>query len=149
MPTENSWSDVVPVLDDEPVESWNTFKTVFGEIDLTAIGYSQQPRTIRAAVFNEGKDEINMRFSLFRNDEGVLICVHASYIVDGIQKPYLLLTHPDYQRQGYGTRLAEYVVNQRSEEISDAFPYAQAWGDVTMTSASASFANKFAKSKLF
>lgn len=149
MSTENSWTDIISVLDDEPIESWNTFKTILGEVDFTAIGYSQQTRIVRAVVFNEGKDEINMRFSLFRNDEGVLICFHASYIVDGLQKPWLLMTNPDYQRQGHGTRLAEYIINQRSEEISDAFPYAQAWGDVTMTAASASFANKFAKSKLF
>ena len=148
MPTENTWSDVIATLNDEPVATWNALEAALGAVDLEAKGYSQQTRLVRAFVFNEGKDEINMRFSLFRNDEGVLICFHASYIVDGLQKPWLFMTNPDYQRQGHGTRLAEYIINQRSEEISDAFPYAQAWGDVTMTASSASFANKYANSKL-
>ena len=85
---------------------------------------------------------------MFRDDAGALICFCASYIVDGLQKPWLLMTHPDYQRQGYGTRLADYITNQRAEEISDAFPFAQAWGDVAMTASSAAFANKYANSKL-
>lgn len=148
MPTENNWIDIIAMLTDEPVDTWNSFEGILHAVDLEAIGYSQQTRPVRASIFNEGKDDVDVRFSLFRNAEGVLICFVASYIVDGIQKPWLFMTHPDHQRQGHGTRLADYITNQRAEEISDAFPFAQAWGDVTMTAASASFANKYANSKL-
>ena len=148
MPTENNWTDIIATLNDEPVDTWNSFESALHAVDLEASGYSQQTRPIKAFVFNEGNDDVDMRFSLFRDAEGVLICFCASYIVDGVQKPWILMTHPDHQRQGHGTRLAEYITNQRAEEISDVFPFAQAWGDVTMTASSASFANKYANSKL-
>lgn len=149
MPTENNWTDIIGTLDDEPVDTWNSLEQALGAIDLEAIGYSYKTTPIKSVAFNEGNDYVNMRFYMFRDDEGALICFCASYIVDGLQKPWLIMTHPDYQRQGYGTRLADYITNHRAEETASSFQYTQAWGDVTMTASSASFANKYAKSKLF
>lgn len=148
MPTENNWTDITATLNDEPVETWNSLEAALGAVDLEAKGYSNKTTPIRSFVFNEGKDDVNMRFYMFRDDAGALICFCASYIVDGLQKPWLLMTHPDYQRQGYGTRLTDYITNHRAEETAGSFQYAQAWGDVAMTASSAAFANKYANSKL-
>ena len=152
MPENNTWSDLTPFDDDEPIEvheeNWAVQEQVFGKIDLSKVGYSQQIRTVRSEKFDAGQTDTEAKFSMFRDDEGQLICIHASHIQDGVQKPWFTLTHPGHLRQGHATRLADYIIALREEETGEPFPYADAWGDVPMRNAMASFSNKYANNKL-
>lgn len=152
MPTDNVWSDVTPANDDETIEqhtiTWGYQVQAFGEIDLTKVGYSQQSRSVVSTHFGDGQTQVDVRFTLFRNEDGLLISLVASYLEGDVQKAWYLLTHPDHLRQGHATRLADYVIAQREQEIGEDFPYAAAWGDIPMSNASASFVNKYANAKL-
>ena len=85
---------------------------------------------------------------MFRNEEGLLICLDASYLDGDVQKVLYLFTHPDYLRQGHGTRISDFVVSQREQEIGGVFPYEVALRDIPMSPASAGFTNKYVKAKL-
>jgi len=150
MTTNEAWSDIVPVVNEELVTTlWNDMVNLFGEIDVNNKGYSQQTKETRSSKWGSPETIKPVRYTLFRDDNGYLICLHAGYIDEtGVQHPWFIITHPNYQRQGYATRLADFITSQREEEINKSFPYKDAWGNIEMTPASAAFANKYAKSKL-
>ena len=151
MPTDDVWLDTIPILEDETLEQHTiTFGLQlqeFGEIDLNKVGFSQQTRSVRSTKFNNGQDPVDVRFFLLRNEDGLLICVHAEYLSNGVETSWYILTHPDYLRQGHMTRLAEYVTALREQETGSDFPYEAAWHG-PMSNASASWVNKYVKAKL-
>ena len=151
MPTNNSWSDVIPTDDDETLEqhteTWGYQMQAFGEIDLTKVGFSHQTRSVVATKFNNGQDQVDVRFFLLRNEDGLLICIHAAYLSNGVETSWYILTHPDHLRQGHMTRLAEYVTALREQETGSDFPYVEAWHG-PMTNACASWVNKYVNAKL-
>jgi hypothetical protein len=150
MTTNDAWSDIVPLVSEELVATlWDDMVNLFGEIDPNNKGYSQRAKEVRSPKWGNSETIKPVRFTLFRDDNGYLICLHAGYADEtGVQRPWFIITHPNYQRQGYATRLADFIISQREEEIGQGFPYQDAWTNIEMTPASAGFANKYAKSKL-
>jgi len=150
MATNETWTDIIPVVSEELVTTlWDDMIGLFGEIDLNNKGYSQQIKNVRSKKWSDAETSKSVRYTLFRDENGYLICLHASYLdEEGVQRPWFIITHPEHQRQGHATKLADFVINQREAEIGTNFPYQNAWGDIEMTPASTGFANKYAKSKL-
>jgi GNAT superfamily N-acetyltransferase len=150
MTINDAWSDIAPIVSEELVATlWDDVVNLFGEVDLSNKGYSQRIKQVRSPKWGNSETIKPVRYTLFRDDNGYLICVHAGYVDEsGVQHPWFIVTHPNYQRQGYATRLADFVISQREEEIKKDFPYQDAWVNIEMTPASAGFANKYAKSKL-
>lgn len=150
MTTNDAWSDIAPIVSEELVETlWDDMVNIFDEIDLNDKGYSQRIKEVRSPKWGNSETIKSVRYTLFRDDNGYLICLHAGYVDEtGVQRPWFIVTHPNYQRQGYATRLADFITSQREEEIGQGFPYQDAWTNIEMTPASAGFANKYAKSKL-
>ena len=143
MPTENNWIDRIGTLDDEPIETWNFFETALGAVDLEAKGYSNKTTSVKSTNLYEGKVDVDMRFYMFRDDAGALICFCGSHIVDGVYTPWVFATHRDHRRQGHAKRLGEYATAFRAEELGGPFPYVQAWGTVPVTDSQAAFVNNF------
>ncbi len=150
MSTNEIWSDIIPTVSEDLVATlWDDMVSLFGEVDLNNKGYSQQIKEVRSKKWNNAEVPKSVRYTLFRDDNGYLICLHASYLdEEGVQRPWFIITHPEHQRQGHATRLADFVTAQRAEEISGNFPYRDAWTNIEMTPASSAFANKYAKLKL-
>ena len=150
MTTNDAWSDIAPIVSEELVTTlWDDMVNLFGEIDLNNKGYSQRIKEVRSPKWGNSETIKPVRYTLFRDDNGYLICLHAGYVDENdVQRPWFIITHPNYQRQGYATRLADFIISQREEEIGQGFPYQDAWTNIEMTPASAGFANKYAKSKL-
>ena len=152
MTIEDNWLDIIPKLEDETLEqhriTFGAQMQLFGEIDLSKVGYSQQTIPVRSSWFDGGKKQVPVRFTLFRNEEGLLICIDASYLDGDVQKVWYILTHPDHLRQGHGTRISDFVVSQRQQEIGGVFPYEVALRDIPMTPSSAGLTNKYVRAKL-
>lgn len=150
MTANEAWSDIVPSVGEELITTlWDDMVNLFGEIDINNKGYSQQIKEVRSSKWGNSQTTKSVRYTLFRDENGYLICLHAGYLDEsGVQRPWFIVTHPNHQRQGHATRLADFIVSQREEEIGENFPYQDAWANIEMTPASSGFANKYAKSKL-
>lgn len=146
MATENTeWENVSPVIErtqEDFFGEWAALEQKFGE--LGAPGYSEQVIPVRFFDIFGHNDFVNIRFTLLRGDDGGLLCVHGCYIKEGVQKPFLFNVHPDHQRQGIGTMVADYIIARFESENNKQFTYKESWGsDVIYTPPSANFVNKY------
>ena len=146
MTTENStWENVSPSIEQTQenfFSEWAGIEGKFGEVGPT--GYSEQTITVRnfAAIFGHN-DPVDVRFTSYRNEDGVLLCIHGCYLEDGIQKPFVYNVHPDHQRQGIGTMVAKHIIARYEQEFGKPFSYTDSWQNVTYTLPSANFVNKY------
>ena len=149
--TENSaWENVSPSIEQTQenfFSEWSGIERKFGEFG--APGYSEQTITVRnfAAIFGHS-DPVDVRFTLYRGEDGLLLCIHGCYLENGIQKPFIYNVHPDQQRQGIGTTVAQYIIARYEQEFGKPFSYTDSWQSVTYTLPSANFANKYATNAL-
>lgn len=146
----NTWENVSPSIEQTQenfFSEWAGIERKFGEFG--APGYSEQTITVRnfAAIFGHS-DPVDVRFTLYRGEDGLLLCIHGCYLENGIQKPFIYNVHPDYQRQGIGTMVANYIIARYEQEFGKPFSYTDSWQNVTYTLPSANFANKYATNAL-
>lgn len=127
-------------------QEWAFFEQKFGEFGNP--GFSEQILPGRFPGIIGHNNEVNIRFTLYRGEDGQLLCVHGCYIEDGIQKPFIFHVHPDCQRQGIGTTVANYIISRFEQENNSEFTYEQSWRNVVYTQPSANFANKYAKNNM-
>jgi len=145
----NSWQDVTAGYEQTQenfFQEWASFEQKFGEFGSP--GFSEQIFPARFPGIFGHNDQVNVRFTLYRAEDGLLLCVHGCYIEDGIQKPFIFNVHPDYQRQGIGTMVADYIIQRYKDENQSDFTYKESWQNVKYTDPSANFANKYAKNNM-
>jgi hypothetical protein len=58
------------------------------------------------------------------------------------------MTHPDHQRQGVMTRLANLIIADYEEEYQSQFSFSKSWSDLETTESAANFVNKYAKTAI-
>lgn len=141
----NTWENVSPSIEQTQenfFSEWAGIERKFGEFG--APGYSEQTITVRnfAAIFGHS-DPVDVRFTLYRGEDGLLLCIHGCYLENGIQKPFVYSVHPDHQRQGIGTTVAQYIIARYEQEFGKPFSYTDSWQNVTYTLPSANFVNKY------
>jgi len=140
-----SWQDLLPTIErteESFFTTWSFFEAKFGEFGTP--GFSKQILPARFPHIFGHNNEINVETFLYRGEDGQLLCVVARYFNEeqNIYKPFIFDVHPDHQRQGIGTKVADYILE--NEEVED-FDYTKSWSDTTVTLASANFANKYVK----
>lgn len=145
-----SWQNVSPTIEQTQenfFSEWAGIENRFGEFGQP--GFSEQVKTVHnfPQIFGHS-NPVDVRFTLFRGEDGLLLCIHGCYIEDGIQKPFIFNVHPDHQRQGIGTMVADYIIARYQAENGRPFAYKESWGEVTYTLPSANFANKYATNAL-
>ena len=84
-------------------------------------------------------------FNMLRNDDGLLVGVVINYMMDGVRKPWVAMTHPDHQRQGVMTRLANLIIADYEEEYQSQFSFSKSWSGLETTESAANFVNKYAR----
>lgn len=123
---------------------WAFLEQKFGEFGTP--GFTEETHPGRfPGIFNHN-DDVNIRFTLYRDENGKLIFVHGCYLDkndNNTQKPFLWNSHPDYQRQGLGTMMANYVIERFKKENNKDFTYEKSLKDTIYNTASANFTNKF------
>jgi hypothetical protein len=142
-----SWNNVSPSIE-QTQESffgeWFGLEQKFGEFGSP--GFSEQTLPARFPGIFGHNNTVNVRFTLFRGDDGQLLCVHGCYIDEydnNLQKPFIWNVHPDHQRQGIGTMMANFIRARYIRENGTEFTFEQSLRDVTYTLPSANFTNKF------
>ena len=144
-----SWNDVSPSIEQTQENffgEWASFERKFGEFGSP--GFTEQMFPARFPGIFGHNNTVNVRFTLFRGDDGQLLCVHGCYIDEydnNLQKPFIWSVHPDHQRQGLGTMMADFVAARYKRENGTEFTFEQSLRNVTYTLPSANFANKYVK----
>lgn len=146
-----SWENLVPNLEQTQesfFSTWAFFEGRFGEFGTP--GFSKQTLPVRYPSIFGHNDEVNVKFTLYRGEEGQLLCVSGRYFneANNIEKPFYLGVHPDYQRQGIATMVADYVIAEIEEENQTKLDYKKSWQNIDLTLASANFANKYVRNNM-
>jgi hypothetical protein len=110
-------------------------------------GFSKMVREFIWPSINPGY-AMPFTFNMLRNDDGLLVGVYIDYMMDGIRKPWVAMTHPDHQREGVMTRLVGLIVADYEQEYQRQFSFSDSWSELKTTESAANFVNKFAKTAI-
>ena len=140
------WNDLIPTFEQTEeiyFETWDKFERKFGEFGTA--GFTEQTHPAKSNLFGH-HNYVDVRYTLYRNDSGKLLFIHGCYIDEnGLQKPFIWNVHPDYQRQGLATMMADYVIERYKNENNSDYTYEQSLRDTKYNEASANFTNKYVK----
>ena len=139
------WVDVSPTIEQTQegfFSEWIGMERRFGEFGEP--GFSDRTMTVSNFPGTFGhSNAVDVRFTFFRGEDGMLLCVYGSYIENGFEKAFFLNVHPDHQRQGIGTMMADHVAARYEAENGIPLVYKESWGQATYTLPSANFVNKY------
>lgn len=142
-----SWQDLTSSIElsqETVFGEWFAFEQKFGEKGEP--GFTEQTIPVKSPGIFGHNYQVDVRFTLFRAEDGSLLCVHGCYIDQmdqNTQKPFIFHVHPDHQRQGVGTAVANYVIQRYEMENNKNFNYEKSWRNIQYTDPSANFANKY------
>jgi len=148
MSNENlSWENVTSnyeTTEEQFFNEWAFFEQKFGEFGTP--GFSERTLPARFPSIFGHNDSVNVRFTLYRAEDGQLLFVHGCYIDENdnnLQKPFVWNAHPDHQRQGLGTMMANHIKARYEQENNQDFTYEQSLRNTAYNTAGANFANKY------
>jgi GNAT superfamily N-acetyltransferase len=136
------WENLIPSIEIDYFQDWLTMENLLGE--LGEPGFTNVTKNIRWPSINPDSP-LPFVFTCYRGEEGQLLGIFANYMMEGIQKPFLFIVHPDHQRVGIGTMLADYVVEEFKASNDNYFSYKESWGDAKTSESAANWANKYVK----
>ena len=139
------WEDVSPKIEVDYFFDWHNMELLLGEFGEP--GFSNIHHNLKWPSINPDTPMI-YTFTCYRGDDGLLLGVSANYMVDEALRPFAFMVHPDHQRTGVGTLLANFVVQQYEEEHGKIFPYTASWGDARTTESASKWVNKYVKEKI-
>jgi GNAT superfamily N-acetyltransferase len=141
-----SWQEVSSGYEqpeEEYFREWIFFEQKFGEFGTP--GFTELIVPARFPDIFGHNDNHDVRFTLYRGEDGLLLFVHGCWInEDNVQKPFIWNAHPEYRRQGIGTMMANYIIERYKTENGEDFPYQESiQNGKKFNAATANFANKF------
>lgn len=142
---DDNWQDIVPSAEFDHFADWLSVETFLGEF-----GEPGFHKTVRSSVLPSinPSQQMPITFNMLRNDEGLLVGVYISYMMDGVEKPWVAMTHPDHQREGVMTRLVSLIVADYEQEYQRQFSFSDSWSELKTTESAANFVNKFARAAI-
>lgn len=141
----NFWENLTPSIEPNFFEDWLVLENLLGEFGEP--GFADVTKNIRWPSINSDSP-IPVVFTCYRGEDGLLLGISANYMMDGVSKPFYFGVHPDHQRKGIGTLLADHFVNQFKETHGKEFTYKESWGDAETSESAANWANKYVKEKI-
>ena len=138
------WQDIRPKREVDYFRDWYNLEIFLGRIGEP--GFGNVSRLMTFSIENPDTP-IMYIFTYYRGEDGSLLGVFVNYIADDILKPFALYTHPDNQRKGIATILADFVIKKYEQDYDKKFSYSKSWGDVVTTESAANWANRYVKNK--
>jgi GNAT superfamily N-acetyltransferase len=134
------WENLTPSLEIDYFKDWLTMENLLGEFGEP--GFANVTINLKWPAINPDSP-LPFVFTCYRDEEGQLLGIFANYMMEGVQKPFLFIVHPDHQRTGIGTILADYVVEEFKASNGNVFPYKESWGDAKASESAVNWANKY------
>ena len=144
-----SWNDVSPTIEQTEEQffgEWLGLEQRFGEYGPP--GFSEQIKPARFPAIFGHNGEVDVRFTLYRSEDGLLLGIHGCYLDEfdnNIQKPFHFMVHPDHQRQGIGTMMADYLRERFQRENGIDMTFEQSFRGTTYTIPGAGIVNKYVR----
>ncbi len=139
------WQDLSANYEVDYFHDWLSLENFLGE--LGEPGFANVTKNIRWPTINPDSP-LPFVFTCYRGEEGQLLGIFANYTINNAIKPFILIVHPEHQRTGLGTLLADHVVNEYEQTHNEKFPYKESWGDSLASESGANWANKYVKEKI-
>ena len=140
--TQGNWTNLTPSIEIDYFADWLTCENILKEFGEP--GFSNVVRVLSWPSISDSP--ISIEFTCSRGEDGKLLGIAAHYTMDGIQKPFLFMVHPDHQRTGIGTKLIDHVAAEYASRNGHEYLYEQSWGDVEVSESAANWANKYVPS---
>lgn len=97
-------------VNDSVTLDWNYLENRFGKLGTP--GFTQLITPIRAPHMLGHTLEVDAKVDLYRGEDGQLLCVYISYVENNVVKPFILIVHANYQRQGIATMVIDHSREQ-------------------------------------
>jgi len=136
-----TWQPIESSRSDLTFADWGMMEDRWGEYGDP--GYTQFTLPVSFPHHFGHADKVDVNFTLLRNDDGLLVGVHGCYIDNGVQKPFIFMVHPDHQRKGIGTKMADHLRQQYTEARGHDFTYEESFREIVTTEAMAGLINKY------
>ena len=146
MSNNRVWNDLTGIHPELSFGDWALMETKWGEFGEP--GFTQTTIPFRGDKLTGMEGSVDATWSLYRGEDGALLAVYIHHVVNGVHTPIFFVVHPDYQREGIGTMLINYMIATYEEEHGTEFSYDESWGTMKPsfhTEASGNFANKYVK----
>jgi GNAT superfamily N-acetyltransferase len=76
-------------------------------------GFTQVTSPVKAPHIFKKDSSVDVIFTLYRNEEGLLLGVHGFYYDESnIRHPLMITVHPEHRGKGIGTQIALYLEQQ-------------------------------------
>ena len=134
------WENLTPSVEIDYFRDWLTMENLLGEFGEP--GFANVTINLKWPTISPDSP-LPFVFTCYRGEEGQLLGIFANYMMDGVQKPFLFIVHPDHQRMGIGKMLADYVVEEFKASNNGYFPYKESWGDAKASESAANWGNKY------
>jgi GNAT superfamily N-acetyltransferase len=135
------WENLNVNINDFTTSEWSFLESRF--IKLGTPGFTQVVLPVKAPHMVGHDLTENVKFDLYRGEDGQLLCVYGTYIKAGVQKPFILMVHPDYQRQGIATIVLDHSREEFVFEKGYEYNLNEGLNNVNTTQAAASWAKKY------
>lgn len=120
---------------------WLSMETFLGEYGQH--GFSKFVREMKYANINPDAPTL-LTFNVYRGEDGLLLGVVVNYMDNGTRRPFTAMVHPEHQRKGIMTMMANRIIQEFEDEYQRPFSYVDSWGSVETTESAAAFVNKYA-----
>ena len=138
---DKPWENLDTNIQNFTFAEWAFLESRFGEFGEP--GFSKQTTPATAPHLFGHEDSVDINLYLYRGEDGLLLCVYGSYIKDGVQKPFMLNVHPDYQNMGIASKVLDYSREEFLNERGYEYDFNEGLLGVKSTPALASFAQKY------
>ena len=143
----DTWKDISSGAEFDYFGDWINLEIFLGEFKEEE-QFSQFTRNMQHSGIVPGK-KVPVTITSYRGDDGQLLGVHMFFIDENdVYRTFVLITHPDHQREGIGKKLMDYDIAKYEETTGEKFDYVKSWGDVTTTESAANFVNKYARNAI-
>lgn len=137
------WDDLSPnsttANTEEAATSWAAVVSSFGEHGDP--GFSETIREMEHFSF-PGKRDI--RWTMYRSDDGELLAIHGSWLdSNGQPHPVYFYVNPAHQRKGIGTMFTNFLRERYMRERGRDQSAEETFKNITVNSAAANFINKY------
>ena len=142
---DKPWENLDTNIQDFTFAEWAFLESRFGEFGEP--GFSKQTTPATAPHLFGHEDSVDVNIDLYRGEDGLLLCVYGSYIKDGVQKPFMLNVHPDYQNMGIASKVLDYSREEFLNERGYEYDFNEGLLGVKSTAAGAGWAQKYIEQK--
>jgi GNAT superfamily N-acetyltransferase len=139
--TDKPWEKLNINVNDFTNDEWGFLERRFDKLGTP--GFTELIIPVKAPHMLGHALEVDAKVDLYRGEDGQLLCVYISYVENNVVKPFMLIVHPDYQRQGIATMVINHSREEFAFEQGHEYNISEGLTNINTTTAAATWAKKY------